>query len=128
MREFQRLAGGFISDQLSLGVPADVRELRVRLIAEELDELRDALDPDDLVAVADAPADLLVRRLRSSRDLRHPIDGVFAEVHRADLAKLHSLDQRLERGDRKVLKPSGWSPPDIDRVLQGRQKDNLRRA
>jgi len=37
---------------------------------------------------------------------------VFAEVHRSNMAKL--VDGKvIRREDGKVLKPEGWTPPDV---------------
>jgi predicted HAD superfamily Cof-like phosphohydrolase len=43
-------------------------------------------------------------------------DGVFAEVHRANMQKVSGL----QRTDGKQLKPEGWRPADIPGVLRAR--------
>jgi predicted HAD superfamily Cof-like phosphohydrolase len=118
VRQFHRAAGVYTSEEPSLDVPTEVRELRLRLISEELEELRAALDADDLAAVADAIADLLYVAYGAALAFGIPIDEVFAEVHRANLAKLESIGGPHERDDGKVLKPDGWMPPDIEGVLR----------
>lgn len=49
--------------------------------------------------------------------LRIPLDAVFAEVQRSNMAKL--VDGRVVRHPQtnKVLKPAGWTPPDVAGVL-----------
>lgn len=42
---------------------------------------------------------------------------VFAEVHLANMRKLGPDGLPIKREDGKVLKPEGWTPPDIQRVL-----------
>ena len=118
VREFHRAAGAYTSEEPTLDVPSEVRELRVRLISEELDELRAALAVDDLVAVADAIADLLYVVYGAAVAFGIPIEEVFAEVHRANLAKLDSGAGPLERSDGKLLKPHGWKAPDVGGVLR----------
>ena len=120
--EFHRAAGAYVSDEPTLDVPAEVRDLRLRLISEELDELRAALESDDLPGAADALADLLYVVHGAALAFGIPIDEVFAEVHRANLGKLGSSAGAIEREDGKVLKPDGWKPPDIERVLRAHRK------
>jgi predicted HAD superfamily Cof-like phosphohydrolase len=44
------------------------------------------------------------------------LDEVFKEVHRSNMAKL--VDGKvIRREDGKILKPAGWTPPDIKGVL-----------
>ena len=46
-----------------------------------------------------------------------PLDKVFTEVHRSNMAKL--VDGKpLYREDGKVIKPSGWQPPNIKKILE----------
>lgn len=128
-----------IRDQVSefhraFGVPVGERpavpdEERVRLISEELIELFEAcgvrkyareamarlevaMDRDlrvSMPAVADALADLdyVVEGTR----LEFGINGapIAAEVHRSNMAKLGGS----VREDGKIMKPPGWTPPDI---------------
>jgi predicted HAD superfamily Cof-like phosphohydrolase len=103
--------------------------LRLRLVAEEFFELCGAcgiwcgdyraklthqiagVEPDmvNIVELADACADLdyVVEGTR----LEFGIDGgpIAAEVQRSNMAKLGGA----MREDGKILKPDGWTPPDI---------------
>lgn len=112
----------------------EIRKLRIALVAEEFFEFLDAMrvfsgpvrrtladqlaygfqGPTDLPGLADACADLdyVVEGTR----LAFGIDGepIAAEVHRANMAKLGGP----RREDGKVLKPEGWTPPDIDGELR----------
>jgi predicted HAD superfamily Cof-like phosphohydrolase len=126
--EFHRAAGAYVSDEPTLDVSAEVRDLRLRLITEELDELRVALESDDLAGVADALADLLYVVHGAALAFGIPIAEVFAEVHRANLAKLAPSAGPVEREDGKVLKPDGWKAPNIERVLLAHQKPSSPRG
>lgn len=46
-----------------------------------------------------------------------PLQAVFDEVHRSNMAKLGPDGTPIRREDGKVLKPAGWTPPDIAGVL-----------
>jgi predicted HAD superfamily Cof-like phosphohydrolase len=90
------------------------RELRVRLIDEEFRELRDALDANDVVEVADALADLLYVVIGSALQWGIPLERVFAEVHRSNMTK----ERGSKRADGKILKGPNYSPPDVAGVLR----------
>lgn len=70
----------------------------------------------NLAAMAQENAD--VRYIAHGNDLAMGVDGrVFNEVHAANLAKA-SNGVVTRRADGKVVKPEGWSPPDVARVIE----------
>ena len=92
------------------------RILREKLLEEEFNEYMRAELDDDLVEVADALADIIYIACGTAVSYGIPLDEVFAEVHRSNMSKL--VDGKpIYREDGKVLKPAGWSPPDIKGVL-----------
>lgn len=46
------------------------------------------------------------------------VEALFAEVQRSNMAKLNPDGKPNRREDGKVLKPAGWSPPNIDGLLE----------
>jgi predicted HAD superfamily Cof-like phosphohydrolase len=50
--------------------------------------------------------------------LNIPLNAVFAEVHRSNMAKIMPDGTVLRRADGKILKSSQWHPPDIAGVLE----------
>jgi predicted HAD superfamily Cof-like phosphohydrolase len=118
-------------------LPEEKVRLRLRLIAEEFVELLRAHAPpeyqrnsDALVVlgsgtrlrqeidpaeVADALADLVYVICNMALEYGIPLDRVFAEVHRSNMAKF--VDGVKLRPDGKILKPDGWQPPDIRGVM-----------
>lgn len=92
------------------------RNLRKRLLAEEYEEYMNAEFDNDLIEVADALADLIYIACGTAVAYGIPLDKVFEEVHRSNMAKL--VDGKpIYREDGKVLKPEGWTAPDIAGVL-----------
>lgn len=91
------------------------RELRVRLIEEEFDELYDALNGNDVIGVADSLADLMYVVIGSALQWGIPLERVFAEVHRSNMTKQGGD----KRADGKILKGPNCSPPDLSFVLEG---------
>ena len=93
------------------------RTLRMKLLAEEMYEYTVAENENDLVEVADALADIIYIACGTAVSYGIPLDKVFAEVHRSNMAKL--VDGKpLYREDGKVMKPEGWTPPDVEGVLK----------
>jgi predicted HAD superfamily Cof-like phosphohydrolase len=93
------------------------RHLRKILLQEEVDEYLSAELENDLVEVADALADIIYIACGTAVSYGIPLDKVFEEVHRSNMAKL--VDGKpLKREDGKVIKPVGWTPPDIAGVLK----------
>lgn len=92
------------------------RALRIKLLQEEFREYMEAEGDDNLVEVADALADLIYIALGTSISYGVPLDKIFNEVHRSNMAKL--VDGKvLRREDGKIIKPEGWTSPDIAAIL-----------
>lgn len=91
--------------------------LRYSLIAEELDELDDALFNNDLVEVADALTDLLYVVYGAGHAFGIDLDACFAEVHRSNMSKLDAQGQVVRRDDGKVLKSDLYTPPSLKQIL-----------
>lgn len=98
------------------------RLLRKRLLAEEYEEYMNAEFDDDLVEIADALADIIYIACGTAVSYGIPLDKVFAEVHRSNMAKL--VDGKpIYREDGKVLKPEGWTAPNIKGILDDEFKN-----
>lgn len=91
----------------------DRRNLRRALILEESIETSEAIERAELVQIADGIADTIYVCIGAALEFGIPIERVWAEVHRTNMAK----EGGATRADGKILKPEGWSPPDIARIL-----------
>ena len=101
-----------------LGWPGmDVAALRVDLIDEELNELREATGKQDLVGIADALTDLLYVVYGAGHAYGINLDDCFAEVHRSNMSKLDDESQPIYREDGKVLKVPNYIPPDLGQII-----------
>ncbi len=87
--------------------------LRLRLIQEELDELRDALGHGHLPAVAKELADLLYVVYGTAVSCGIDMEPVFREVHRSNMTKIGGH----KREDGKWVKPAHYSPASLDEIL-----------
>jgi len=76
--------------------------------------------PANLVSLADGVIDLIVVAVRLGLSFGLPMEALWAEVQRSNMAK--SVDGQVRRReDGKILKPEGWTPPDIAGVLRRAQ-------
>ena len=116
VRDFHQAFGQRIGDKPEF--PDDEeRTLRVKLLREEFIEYLDGESFNDLVEVADALADIIYIACGTAVSYGIPLDDVFAEVHRSNMAKL--VDGKvIRREDGKVQKPEGWTSPDVKDVLE----------
>lgn len=96
----------------------DQSRLYLKLIKEEGDELVAALLVADAVEELDAITDLLVVLIGYGLSRGFPMVEAWGEVLRSNMAKIdpHTGVVR-RREDGKILKPDGWTAPDLKRVL-----------
>jgi len=121
VRDFHQAFGQRIGDKPEFPDDAE-RTLRVKLLREEFREYLDGESFNDLVEVADALADIIYIACGTAVSYGIPLDDVFAEVHRSNMAKL--VDGKvIRREDGKIQKPEGWTAPDIKKILTKAQED-----
>ena len=115
VRDFHQAFGQRIGDKPEFPND-DERKLRVKLLKEEVWEYMDGESFNDLVEVADALADIIYIACGTAVSYGIPLDDVFDEVHRSNMAKL--VDGKvIRREDGKIQKPEGWTAPDIRSIL-----------
>jgi predicted HAD superfamily Cof-like phosphohydrolase len=96
------------------------RQLRMRLLDEEFEEYRNAEYDNDIVEIADALADIIYIACGTAVSYGIPLDEIFNEVHRSNMAKL--VDGKvIRREDGKIQKPEGWTPPDIKSIIESKK-------
>ncbi len=91
-----------------------VQKLRVDLIAEELDELREAYAAGSLVDVADAVTDLAYVVIGTAVAHGLNLNALWLAVHENNMQKMLN-GYRAENG--KWIKPEGHLPPDLESIL-----------
>lgn len=117
-----------------------LRELRVKLIAEELTELCEALGVHltifqrngkyvadvlavaedhevDLVETADALGDIDYVTAGANLAFGLPAEAVAEEIHRANMSKLGADGKPIYREDGKVLKGPNYKAPDVASIV-----------
>jgi len=92
-------------------------DLRIKLIEEELQELKDAIKNKDIVEVADALTDILVVTYGGAAAWGLEIDKCFSEVHRSNMSKLSTDGKPIYNDYGKVMKGPNYSPPDLKKFI-----------
>jgi predicted HAD superfamily Cof-like phosphohydrolase len=95
----------------------DIQHLRLELIAEELNELYDALEDKDLVEVADALTDILYVTYGAGLAFGIDLDKCFAEVQRSNMTKLGDDGKPIYREDGKIMKGPNYEQPDLRKIV-----------
>ena len=99
--------------------PRDRAGLRADLILEEAVETLNAIADRNIASIADGLADLIYVCVGTALEYGIPLDRVWDEVQRSNMSKVDSATGKVrKRADGKVLKPEGWTPPDIAGVLR----------
>jgi predicted HAD superfamily Cof-like phosphohydrolase len=86
----------------------------VKLIDEEHQELLEATLSDDRVEQLDALIDILVVTIGAIHSMGSDAEGAWKEVMMTNFAKIDKETGKVrKREDGKVLKPIGWTPPEL---------------
>lgn len=93
------------------------QQLRIELIEEELNELKEAVEEKNIVAIADALTDILYVTYGAGHAYGMNLDACFAEVQRSNMSKLGEDGKPIYREDGKVLKGPNYSEPNLYEVL-----------
>ena len=94
-------------------------ELYRNLIAEEVEELTEAVQDEDRVEQLDALVDILVVTIGAIHSMGADAEGAWQEVFQTNLAKIDPDTGKVtKREDGKVLKPPGWRAPKLAPFLR----------
>jgi len=145
VEEFQKTFKAPVLDTPQLAQVSRAK-LRIDLIQEELNELRDAIINEDLVEVADALCDLqyVLSGAVLEFGMKDIFDDMFDEVHRSNMSKactsqaeandtIYNYEDKgvstykenvngkwvvFRRDDHKVLKSIKYSPADLKKWIK----------
>jgi predicted HAD superfamily Cof-like phosphohydrolase len=92
--------------------------LYLKLIEEEVGELKVAIDNNNNLEVFDALLDIMVVTAGAIHSAGFNGEEGWKEVMRSNFAKIDTETGKVrKREDGKVLKPLGWTPPDLKNYL-----------
>ena len=98
---------------------ADQFNMYLTLIEEEADELGEAIKNHNQVETLDALIDILVVTIGAIHSAGFDGEGAWKEVMATNFAKIDRDTGKVrKREDGKVLKPVGWTAPDLAPFLK----------
>ena len=113
-RKFMQACG-----QTTDGLNPDQFNLYIKLVEEEVGELREANAANDRQECLDALIDIIVVATGALHSLGVDVDGAWKEVMRSNFDKVDPRTGRVnKREDGKVLKPANWEPPRLERFMR----------
>ena len=120
VKEFMEAFGQEVKDKPEWP-DEDTVNLRVDLIEEEYDELKQAVYSHDgsMTDVADALSDILYVVYGMAHSFGIDIDECFREVHVSNMSKLDENGKPIYREDGKVVKGPNYKPPNLDQYTKG---------
>ena len=95
-----------------------INKLRLDLIIEELDELKEAMDNKDLLEVADALTDILYVTYGAGHAFGIDLDKCFEEVQNSNMSKLGDNGKPIYNESGKVMKGPKYFKPDLNKFLK----------
>ena len=114
----------FPSQRCSLEEKPELNSDQVRLymdlITEEYNETLDAYNAGDVIEVADGIADMVWVIMGMASSLGIDFDAVWNEVKRSNMSKFTDGVAIRNPTTGKIMKPSTFSEPDLERVLYAR--------
>ena len=116
VRKFMETFGQEIKEKAEFPIEK-ITSLRYELITEELDELKEAMDNNDIKEVADALTDILYVTYGAGHAFGINLDSCFEEVQNSNMSKL-GLDGRPIYNDKgKVMKGPNYFKPDLNKFV-----------
>ena len=94
-----------------------INQLRISLIQEELDELKEAMTKNDLLEVADALTDLLYVTYGAGHAFGIDLDKCFNEVQNSNMSKLGEDGKPIYNEFGKVMKGPNYFKPDLSKFV-----------
>ena len=117
VKTFMKTYGQDVNEKASF--PKDtIVQLRVDLIEEELNELKEAIKNNDLVEVADALTDILYVTYGAGHSFGVDLDKCFDEVQRSNMSKLGEDGNPIYNESGKVMKGPNYSAPDLKKIIE----------
>ena len=94
-----------------------INKLRIDLIKEELEELKEAFNNKDLLEVADALTDILYVTYGAGHALGIDLDKCFEEVQNSNMSKLDDNGKPIYNEAGKVMKGPNYFKPDLSKFV-----------
>ena len=95
-----------------------INSLRISLINEELEELKQAISEKNLTEVADALTDILYVTYGAGHEFGINLDKCFEEVQKSNMSKLGKDGKPIYNEFGKVMKGPNYFKPDLSKFIK----------
>ena len=95
-----------------------INKLRIDLIEEELEELKDAINKKDLKETVDALTDILYVAYGAGHAFGVNLDKCFEEVQNSNMSKLGEDGKPIYNENGKVMKGPNYFKPNLNQFLK----------
>ena len=114
---FMKTFGQEVKDRPSFSTKK-INNLRLSLIEEELKELKDAMENNDLIEVADALTDILYVTYGAGHAFGIDLDKCFNEVQNSNMSKIGKDGKPIYNEFGKVMKGPNYFKPDLTKIIK----------
>ena len=116
VKQFMQTFGQEVKTKASFS-DEKTNQLRLDLISEEFEELKNAMASKDLLEVADALTDILYVTYGAGHAFGINLDKCFNEVQNSNMSKLGSDGKPIYNESGKVMKGPDYFKPDLSKYL-----------
>ena len=116
VKQFMQTFGQEVKTEASFS-DEKTNQLRLDLISEELEELKNAMTSKDLLEVADALTDILYVTYGAGHAFGINLDKCFDEVQNSNMSKLGKNGKPIYNESGKVMKGPDYFKPDLSKFL-----------
>ena len=116
VKQFMQTFGQEVKTKASFS-DEKTNQLRLDLISEELEELKNAMENRDLLEVADALTDILYVTYGAGHAFGIDLDKCFDEVQNSNMSKLGADGKPIYNEAGKVMKGPDYFKPDLSKFL-----------
>ena len=116
VKQFMQTFGQEVKTKASFS-DEKTNKLRLDLITEELEELKNAMESKDLLEVADALTDILYVTYGAGHAFGINLDKCFDEVQNSNMSKLGKSGKPIYNESGKVMKGPDYFKPNLSKFL-----------
>ena len=117
VKTFMETFGQEVKNKASFS-SAKINQLRLDLINEELQELKEAIENKDILEVADALTDILYVTYGAGHAFGIDLDKCFQEVQNSNMSKLDKNGKPIFNEAGKVMKGPNYFKPNLRQFIE----------
>ena len=115
--QFMKTFGQEVKNKTELS-SEKIKNLRISLINEELEEFKEAIKNNDLKEAIDALTDILYVTYGAGHAFGVNLDECFDEVQKSNMSKLGKDGKPIYNEAGKVMKGPGYFKPDLSKFIK----------